>query len=89
VTFGLQLWNAAGTLGFDSTAADGGVCLGIYAVAATGQTISFPDIIGATGVAIATGMGGALNYTTDSVPGYLRFVFPAIGIAQHVALFAK
>ena len=90
MTYGLQLWDATGALTFDSSLAAGGVCLGLYTISTGGQTISFPDLIGVTGVVLYTGYSTAAPiYTSDSVPGYLRFVFPSLSGGASVVLFAK
>lgn len=87
MTTGLRVWSASGKLTFDSTLATGGACLGIFTIPAGGTTLTFPDFVGYTGIAICTGTGGALNgYTTDNGLGYLRFVFMTAG---NVVLFAK
>ena len=87
MTYGLQLFNAAGTLVFDSGQAVGGVCLGFFNVPNTGATFTFPAYVGRTGVAIAAN-SGSLDYTADNAPGYLRFTFPAQP-GNTVALFVK
>jgi hypothetical protein len=88
LSFGLQIRDASGNLRFDSTTAIGGVCLGIFLVPAGIQTLTFPLMVGRTGVALGTGAGGGLSYTTDNSLGYLRFTFNTVG-STNVVLFAK
>lgn len=90
MSFGIQIFNQNGTLSFDSTLATGGVCLGFFTVPAGGTVYNFTDYIGAVGIALNSGQGRqALVYTTDSAPGYLRFLFPAAAAGSVVVLFAK
>lgn len=92
MAYGLQIWNASGTLVFDSTAAVGGVCLGFYTVPSGGGSTSFPTITGATGVALAAWSGAPVNSTLiviDNTLGYLRFTFDTLLVGQTYALFAK
>lgn len=87
MAYGLQVWDAAAALVFDSTVAVGGACLGIFNVPVGGATYTFPEITSAIGIALSAGYGGPLAYTSDSSLGYLRFVFTA-GPTRAV-LFAK
>lgn len=90
MSYGLKLWGSSGALTYNSDDAAGGVCLGLYTVASGGSTWTFPDIAGATGVALFAGYGASIpSYTTDSSLGYLRFIFAAAAAGMVVALFAK
>ncbi len=85
----LRLWDAnTGQLTFDSELAVGGVCLGFYTPPTGGGSITFPDIVGATGFALSAGGRGTL-YTTDNDLGYLRFNFNELTAGSSYALFAK
>jgi hypothetical protein len=86
---GLQIWNASGVLQFDSSLAAGGVSLGFFAIPLVGAILTFPTMVGRTGFLTSAGSGGPVTYTTDSVSGYLRFVFPAADSGRFVSLFAK
>jgi hypothetical protein len=92
MAYGLQVWNSAGTLTFDSTVAIGGVCLGFYTVPSGGGNTTFPEITGATGIVLQANSGGPINttlVTTDNTLGYLRFTFDATLVGQTYTLFAK
>jgi hypothetical protein len=88
MAYGIQIFRPNGAIAFDSTQATGGVCLGVYQVS-SGQVITFPDITGATGIAINCSGAGVLSYTTNSVLGYLQFTIGPGMDGQVLALFAK
>lgn len=73
MAYGLQIFNAAGALVFDSTTAAGGVCLGFFAAPVTGALYNFPDF--PTGVPILIPSGATTSHVFmgyDYAPGYLR-----------------
>jgi hypothetical protein len=89
MAYGLIIRDSSSNVSFDSTLATGGVCLGIRTIAAGGETVSFPDMIGTVGIVIATHGTGSIQFTTDSAPGYLRFIFTTFASGRTVVMFAK
>ena len=89
MTRGLRIRNG-GVVSFDSSVAAGGVCLGVFTIAATGAVLDFPAFPTAQGVALSAGQGRAAPLVTiNHDPGHLRFVFPAAAAGSAVTLFAK
>lgn len=90
MSFGLQIFNASGTLTFESPTAAGGVCLGIFTVDPAGSTFTFPSMSGSAGRLLSLAGGGVFSYTTDNTLGYLRFVIPPTFLSgsASVMLFA-
>jgi hypothetical protein len=70
MSYGLQVWNAAGVLTFDSLVAVGGVFLGAKIIPegspAGSEVYSGADIAGRTLLCIEVG-AGTFNWTTDTV----------------------
>lgn len=89
MTKGLKIRHA-GVVTFDSSIAAGGVCLGVFTIAAGGAVIGFPAFATAQGIALSAGQGRAASLVTVNHDlGYLRFIFPAAAAGSAVTLFAK
>ena len=98
MSYGLQIFDSAGTMTFDSNAASGGVCLGHYVIPASGSfggyyDLTFPDFgSGRTGFALnpVGGNSGHGEYMTyDNNLGYPRFRFENVTWQRSVFLFLK
>ncbi len=85
---GLRIRNPANNaLVFDSTAAVGGVCMGMYSLPNPNMILSYPELgPGHLGIALNAG-GDRVWYTYDNDLGYPRFSFP-YGSSQ-VTIFIK
>lgn len=93
---GLQVYNAAGVLTFDSALATGGVCLGFFTIPAqvANTEFTFPEYgPGRTGFMINTVQNGEsidhTNFSFDNALGYPRFSFAYTYFARTVLLFIK
>lgn len=87
MAFGLQVFDAAGVLTFDSNAVIGAVCLGRYTVPVGGATYTFPSFPGGTGRFIFAGPVPSNTYSIDSSLGYPRFIFGGAIAGYDVLLF--
>lgn len=73
----LILRTDAGRVIFDSRQAAGGVCLGIFAIPATGKTLNFPGLPRGRTPMVVYGDGqNHMQWSYDETYGYPRFVFP-------------
>ncbi|WP_409028401.1 hypothetical protein OX462_10905 [Janthinobacterium sp. SUN098] len=73
----LILRTDTGRVIFDSRQAAGGVCLGIFAIPATGKTIIFPGLPRGRMPMVVYGDGqNHVEWSYDETPGYPRFIFP-------------
>lgn len=84
---GLQVWNAAGTLVFDSDAALGGCVIEAYREGASATTRSYPSFAGRT-VLVIFGSGVASVVPTISyAAGYPQVTFGAYFDATFAATY--
>jgi hypothetical protein len=90
MSYGLQVFDASGSLAFDSRTAAGGVCLGIFTVPASGGVFTFPEMgSGLQGYCINFQGKSIQGMQFDNNLGYPRFTFPNLNWPRYVALFVK
>ena len=79
MTTGLRVWDAAGTLTFDSNAPSIGICMGVYTYAANASaTLTFPELAGRSMIVRYVLGGRVQGFTTvDYALGYPRINVPA------------
>lgn len=85
MSHGARVWDASGTLIFDSETAEVGCIAEVVAVAPgdPAQTKTYPEFSG-RGVVVMTLSGdSSLGVTADILLGYPRVVFPANGYSHH------
>lgn len=73
----LILRTDTGRVIFDSRQATGGVCLGIFAIPATGKTLNFPGLPRGRTPMVVYGDGqNHVQWSYDETSGCPRFIFP-------------
>lgn len=91
MTYGLQIFNEARSLIFDSSVAAGGVFLGIYTIPPEGAVFTFKSMRNfRQGFALNLyGGTGASGMIYDMALGYPRFTFSNLNWERDVALLVK
>lgn len=96
---GLQIFNPAGTMLFDSSVAVGGVCMGFVSVpayvypAASTLVVTYPDVGPGRSGFVVSCVGGfeseAGQYDYDNALGYPRFTLYKSPYDRSILLFLK
>jgi hypothetical protein len=76
MTVGLQIWNSAGTLVFDTNTADVGQLVELVTATTSTQTFSYPVFAGKTAEVVVI-YGGATLPSISYSSGYPVISFPA------------